>query len=234
MQRTPNLGLPQFEPSDKYRLEDYNEAYMKIDEKVKELKDKEAQLDTKLAEAQSIIDTWETFKNTGGVINGSVTSSGDWASYGCKDSSGTNIWYTYSVPNDDSLIKAYLDEEHFYYSPREFSPVWNSSDKALGSEVSRWSNIYLKGSSLHTNGYTKLPNGLLLQWGKSTSWNGGKLWIEYPISFPSNVVNVSITSLENVNSNCKTIFSTPDVSNTGFNAVSNVNQIGFFWIAIGY
>ena len=27
MQRTPNLGLPQFEPSDKYRLEDYNEAY---------------------------------------------------------------------------------------------------------------------------------------------------------------------------------------------------------------
>ena len=32
MNRTQNLGLPQFEPTDRYRLEDYNEAYVIIDE----------------------------------------------------------------------------------------------------------------------------------------------------------------------------------------------------------
>ena len=58
MQRTPNLGLPQFEPSDKYRLEDYNEAYAKIDEKIKEANDKG--------------DNFNNFINNGGAINGNI------------------------------------------------------------------------------------------------------------------------------------------------------------------
>ena len=34
MKRTPNLNLPQFEVEDKYRLEDYNEAYNVIDTEI--------------------------------------------------------------------------------------------------------------------------------------------------------------------------------------------------------
>ena len=138
MNRTPNLGLPQFEPSDKYRLEDYNEAYMKIDEKVKELKDKEAQLDTKLAEAQSIIDTWTQFKNSGGDIGGGIFAS---------------------------ILKSW-------------------GDTMVDGD------LWLSGCSRDTNGYTKLPNGMIMQWGliKTTLTSDGQNitgTITLPIQFPN-------------------------------------------------
>lgn len=60
MQRTPNLNLPQFEPTDKYSLDDYNEAYMTLDEKIKE--------------AQDLIATWTQFKANGGEIGGELKS----------------------------------------------------------------------------------------------------------------------------------------------------------------
>ena len=43
MKRTPNINLPQFEETDRYRLEDYNEAYSIID---KEISDIGTQLDS--------------------------------------------------------------------------------------------------------------------------------------------------------------------------------------------
>ena len=58
MKRTENYNLPQFEPEDTYRLEDYNEAYEKIDTKIKELQD--------------LIATWTEFKNNGGTIEGNI------------------------------------------------------------------------------------------------------------------------------------------------------------------
>ena len=54
MNRTENYNLPQFEPTDPYRLEDYNEAYSVIDEKLKEANDKG--------------DGFNDFKNNGGLI----------------------------------------------------------------------------------------------------------------------------------------------------------------------
>ena len=92
----------------------------------------------------------------------------------------------------------------------------------------------LDGSLKEINGYTKLPNGMLLQWGIGTSSIGGKLSVQFPKSFPNNVLNVSITSKENVETDCKTIFSIPDSNTLGFNVSSNVDNIGFFWLAIGY
>ena len=79
-----------------------------------------------------------------------------------------------------------------------------------------------------------MPNGMLLQWGIGTSSIGGKLSVQFPKSFPNNVLNVSITSKENVETDCKTIFSIPDSNTLGFNVSSNVDNIGFFWLAIGY
>lgn len=228
MQRTPNLGLPQFEPSDKYRLEDYNEAYMKIDEKVKELNDKEAQLDTKLAEAQSIIDTWTQFKNTGGVINGDIKLPRGFALCGTINGNRDALIYQSSQPNDNGrVIVGSSGQTTQIASELKPEVYWNLQTHHILLDSDFVSNI-------NSNGYTKLPNGLIMQWGSNTSWAGGKLWVAYPISFTKGTLSVSVSSKENVEKDCKTILSVPDSNTIGFNVSSNVNQIGFFWLAIGY
>ena len=52
MKRTPNINLPQFEETDRYRLEDYNEAYSIID---KEISDIGTQLDSVNASLEHIL-----------------------------------------------------------------------------------------------------------------------------------------------------------------------------------
>ena len=68
MRRTENYNLPQFEQTDPYKLEDYNEAYRVIDEKLKEANDKGTELTNEITEAQTTIDTWTDFKDNGGRI----------------------------------------------------------------------------------------------------------------------------------------------------------------------
>ena len=225
MQRTPNLGLPQFEPSDKYRLEDYNEAYMKIDEKVKELNDKEAQLDTKLAEAQSIIDTWETFKNTGGTISGDVDFSTGLNARRVSLKNDQNDFFSFITLNDTTIGIKFND--------------------SILQTIDRFGEFYIGGYSKEPNGFTKLPNGLILQWGNHQfldkvnegvfeSTYSVRMPIRFPIAFPNKILSFSSTS------DRVAIFSAfSDVTNSSCTlfATSMVNaniSVGIRWIAIGY
>ena len=194
MQRTPNLGLPQFEPTDKYRLEDYNEAYMKIDEKVKELKDKEEQLNTRLAEAQSVIDTWETFKSSGGEIGGDLIAS------------TLKSW-------GDTMVDG---------------------------------NLWIGSFSREQTGYTKLPNGLIMQWGTwvktATETNSSVTYtITFPTSFPNTCLQIVpyasafATTGNWAPQNCASVISDYSTSDFKFkfSTVTNIrNELN--WRAIGY
>ncbi|RKP50504.1 gp53-like domain-containing protein [Trinickia fusca] len=51
----------------------------------------------------------------------------------------------------------------------------------------------LFGSSLGSNGYQKLPSGLIIQWGGNPGSNSGMLTYPFPIAFPAAVYNVSAT-----------------------------------------
>nr|DAN00017.1 MAG TPA: putative tail fiber protein [Caudoviricetes sp.] len=87
------------------------------------------------------------------------------------------------------------------------------------------------------NGYTKLPNGLILQWGTTTAMN-----VIFPIAFNKRL-NVSLTSAEN---ECEFVAAIVDEakienpSNTGFNigvkriAGTPPDYFKFYWFAIGY
>ena len=201
MQRTPNLGLPQFEPSDKYRLEDYNEAYMKIDEKVKELKDKEAQLDTKLAEAQSVIDTWTQFKNSGGEINGGIQAHALKNIYTLTSGEKERCYYFGSLNNFDTTIgMEILDKKSGFDTKVKLAQGGNPTvggqgyfDSShdlitnLGSDNKRWKDVWVGSYSKNTNGYTKLPNGMIMQWGENVSIMQGQesKTISFPITFPN-------------------------------------------------
>lgn len=239
MQRTPNLGLPQFEPSDKYRLEDYNEAYMKIDEKVKELNDKEAQLDTKLAEAQSIIDTWTQFKNNGGEICGDIIIP-----RGRQIKSEANgiinplIWQGTEGIDTGAVMVGSTQQRTEIVS--EVKPtIWYNGIRRYIIDSRDYT------SSKDANGYTKLPNGLILQWGNHQfldkvnegvfeSTYSVRMPISFPIAFPNKILSFSSTS------DRVSVFSAfSDVTNSSCTlfATSMVNaniSVGIRWIAIGY
>ena len=81
------------------------------------------------------------------------------------------------------------------------------------------------------NGYIKLPNGFILQWGVVTSWAGGKLWVPFPITFNNQVFSIVITSLQTGGSTANNTVDSFILG--GFNMNSSVNSLETFWIAIG-
>jgi len=89
--------------------------------------------------------------------------------------------------------------------------------------------LSLGASSAAANGYTYLPNGLLLQWGTSTA-NSTVGSITFPIVFPTNCFSLTLTP----NGQILVLSAVP--TTTGCSAVRNINSATtqqFFWMAIG-
>lgn len=102
----------------------------------------------------------------------------------------------------------------------------------------------LLGQSLATNGYQKLPGGLILQWGSAAvSLVEGATSITFPIPFPNNVFNVQAIVENNTSSiYCNSGIQIVSKSTTGINFfIQNFNQpggttqptSGIEWFAIG-
>jgi len=87
---------------------------------------------------------------------------------------------------------------------------------------------------LSENGYTRLPNGLIIQWGKyAGSGSYGWAWITFPITFPNACLGVWVSIFRNDNPGL------PDENLSGVRSYSKSKAlIGYdphsFWIAIGY
>lgn len=78
----------------------------------------------------------------------------------------------------------------------------------IGSANVPWDDIFLKGVSKSNNGYTKLPNGIILQWGiLTTSFPNNNVgttstgFISFPITFPNGIFSITSSIGKNVNSN---------------------------------
>ena len=98
------------------------------------------------------------------------------------------------------------------------------------------------------NGYLKLPNGLILQWGKVASgWPGeGPYTVTFPVTFPNKCLNTQITVLSDGRKGSVNLDITIPVGTlkpTGFDAMFNAMAFqgssaadlrGFYWFAIGY
>jgi hypothetical protein len=48
-------------------------------------------------------------------------------------------------------------------------------------------------ASLTTNGYQKLPSGLIVQWGIATNSSSADVNVTYPIAFPASLYSINIT-----------------------------------------
>jgi len=86
--------------------------------------------------------------------------------------------------------------------------------------------------SLTSNGYVRLSNGLIIQWG-SVSVPAGTTTVTYPIAFPTGTLNVQIT----IQSAGTTDFFTPKIESTSATQVvlrnTDASTAIFNWLALG-
>ena len=98
------------------------------------------------------------------------------------------------------------------------------------------------------NGYLKLPNGLILQWGKVASgWPGeGPYTVTFPIAFPNKCLNTQVTVWSDGRKGSVNLDITIPVGTVrpasfdalfngiGFQGSTAADLKGFYWFAIGY
>ena len=103
---------------------------------------------------KQLVEDWNNFKSNGGEIGGNVISKGYVKTSENFYSTGTN---DVGLMSDTSGVK-YSSVSKILY------PTLNDT-VSLGNSSLRWKDVYLTGVSKSTNGYTKLPNGMIMQWG---------------------------------------------------------------------
>ena len=96
-------------------------------------------------------------------------------------------------------------------------------------------NLGIGTPSLGTNGYSRLPNGLLLQWGTSASIaQDSSATVTYPVAFSTAVYSVMLTPIGAINTTSGGTESADTVTITNF--VIRHGGDGsrtFYWMAIG-
>jgi hypothetical protein len=94
------------------------------------------------------------------------------------------------------------------------------------------------GFSASANGYTKLPNGIILQWGSGVSAGYGALTVTWPIAFPTGCF-VAFPTIEFAAPNALVVSSGALNQVQGVFYTSNsssgaaVGTVAFGWWAIG-
>ena len=184
----------------------------------------------------AVIQAWEKFKTSGGEIGGTdgtklkidgrtITAIGE--ALALIGEGTSPLYYARNrTHNVDQLIPGGKGE--------------------LGSDEARWQEIYLGNYSKNANGYTKLPNGMILQWlyaGGSISQGKGVIEGNLPITFPNNYLSIfaNVTYIDNDSTynnlfNCNAKFVNKGYFNVNIkNLESNSGSFANCYVlAIGY
>ena len=101
----------------------------------------------------------------------------------------------------------------------------------LGTETLRTSNLF--SSSLQSNGYQKLPSGLIVQWGYANGSASTDITVTMPITFPNRFVSVACAGDYTVGSGVVGAVACWINGLSSFTSRSTVT-VSTHWIAIGY
>jgi len=109
-----------------------------------------------------------------------------------------------------------------------------SGNLTVGANLSVSTNTLTLGtSSISTSGYSRLPNGLLLQWGTVFVNQDSSASVTFPVAFTA-LYNISITAQTTLNTTTQGIDGVASQSTTGFTLNHGQDgNITFYWLAIG-
>ena len=142
-----------------------------------------------IAQIREVLNTWEAFKNTGGEIGGDISTTKVKSPMLVNESE-----YTVGMWN-----KGFGVESTDKYGSWAFV---GTNNQHLGHPNSPWADLHLSGVSKSANGYTKLPNGFIIQWGHrylSNDLGTGIIYttISFPMQFPGDICHVYLTPCVN-------------------------------------
>ena len=96
-------------------------------------------------------------------------------------------------------------------------------------------NFTGSNQSLTSNGYQKLPGGLVMQWGTATAGANTATTVTFPIAFPSACVNVQISTISSSTSDNYLNKVNANATTTDFAIRNSQNSVwSIYWLAIGY
>lgn len=114
----------------------------------------------------------------------------------------------------------------------------------LGNPTVPFKDIFIGNCIKTENGYTKLSNELIIQWGEikltGTSAQSSNEWPKFPISFPNTCINiVGVASARDANTNpvaCNFYIDRHDSSKYHYriSGATNSTATNIQWMAIGY
>lgn len=188
-------------------------------------------IDNLLKQLEDAKKTWDLFKTTGGTVNGDI----DLVKLGITTHLGysgfTPVASGWSVKGGAITTPVGVN---LAVQPGQWSALlpFVDNDLSLGNEFYKYKDIFVGGSSKGVNGYTKLPNGLILQWGWIATPSEGGYVVTLPITFPNGIfrvlTSVDSTSFHNVRT-YSAATSRFNLATTGGNAETSIS-----WIALGY
>jgi len=135
-------------------------------------------------------------------------------------------------------LKAALSSPVFTGTPTAPTPTGGDNSTKLATTA--YANLMAGGAvvpakSIAANGYFKLANGLIIQWGRLLRNTSANQNVTYPIAFPSSNPPSLATSWQ-TSSNVASFINTINNSKTGFTVLSSGYGTDYYvsWIAIGY
>lgn len=164
MQLTTNYGFKKPDQADNVNIEDINYNMDISDEELKKI--------------NSHLGDFMNFLNNGGKI-GNLTLYTDEAGFQTVQGTGTHMRFCSDGGGSLASCQIVIGNDN---GQRLMRPITSQANLInIGSETYSFKDIFISGISKNpTSGYTKLPNGMILQWGEFYGSNNN---IVFPIAF---------------------------------------------------
>ena len=182
---------------------------------------------------RKLIQAWETFKASGGDIGGAITALGLNGPSSCAYAFGNG---NLQLKNGEARIDFISGDGA---KPPRLEPL-TGGDYDLGDPAYYFKDVWVGPYSKNANGYSKLPNGLIIQWGQFDSGSSVteiENKITYPLVFPTRLLGFTATSIGYGHYYSHIVGYFSDKPSIYMNIRTKILQpygSGVYWIAIGY
>ena len=135
-------------------------------------------------EERKLIQAWENFKANGGDIGGAITALGLNGPSSCAYAFGSG---NLQLKNGEARIDFIAGDGS---KPPRLEPL-TGGDYDLGDPAYYYKDVWVGPYSKNSNGYNKLTNGMIYQWGQvdvtMSQANNGAITVTFPTAFTTSI-----------------------------------------------